>query len=63
MLFEELDWIISQPPPQPYINLNVRIDTQARTITNLHQPTDTGLQKCQFWLIQDVKHVVWELRN
>ena len=39
MLYDELNWIISQPPPQPYIKLQVRIDTKAYQHHNFRPPS------------------------
>ena len=59
MLYDELKWIISQPPAQPYIRLQVRVDTKAFHQNNFKQPSayrhrsaempvlaDTGCQAC-----------------
>ena len=59
MLHEELGWIKSHPPPQPYIKLNVRVDTKAYQQNKYKPPSayrhrsaemsvlaDSGCQAC-----------------
>ena len=29
MLYEQLEWVLRTPPPQPYLSLQVRVDTRA----------------------------------
>ena len=59
MLYEELKWTISHPPPQPFIKLQVRVDTKSFKEQNFKPPSayrhrstempvlaDTGCQAC-----------------
>ena len=39
MLYDELRWITSHPPPQPYIKLQVRVDTKAFQYHNFKPPS------------------------
>ena len=59
MLYEEVKWTIAHPPLQPYIKLQIRVDTKAFRDHNLKPPSayrhrstdipvlaDTGCQAC-----------------
>ena len=59
MLYDELKWITTDPPPAPYIRLQVRVDTKAFLDNNFKPPSayrhrttdlsvlaDTGCQAC-----------------
>ena len=59
MLYDELKWATSHPPPQPFIKLQVRVDTKAFKNHNLKPPSayrhrstempvlaDSGCQAC-----------------
>ena len=39
MLFEQLEWVIRNPPPQPYLSLKVRVDTRAYRDQNFTPPS------------------------
>merc|ERR1711867_54254 len=39
MLFEQLEWVIRNPPPQPYLSLTVRVDTRAYRDQNFTPPS------------------------
>ena len=59
MLHDQLQWTLSHPPPQPFINLQVRVDTKAYRYHNWKPPSpyrhrsteipvlaDSGCQAC-----------------
>ena len=59
MLYSQLKWTISHPPPQPFIKLQVRVDTEAFRSNNFKPPSpyrhrstempvlaDSGCQAC-----------------
>ena len=59
MLYDQLKWTISHPPPQPFVKLQVRVDTKAFKYHNFKPPSpykhrsieipvlaDSGCQAC-----------------